>query len=211
MAEADANLTPRAAAVGTHLGLVGLSFVVSMGVLSGVGLMPGEAIECGVIGTLFIHGAAAVGALVPRRATVASCVILFGVPFLPAGCEMGSGVHRAYQRRYVLPADRFRDHLASAVPPSVTGLRFVPLAESRRPDLMFRFDIAPADLDDILAQRGFKRVSPGELPRQDDLFRDPGYLPLGGDDQTFQAQDKWGTVMVIKTNAAHTHAIFRRG
>lgn len=211
MAEADANLTPRVKAVGTHLGLVGLSFVVSIMVLSGVGLMPGEAIECGVIGMLLIHGAAAVGALFPRRATAASCVVIFCVPFLPAGCEMGFSVRRAYHRRYVLPADRFRDHLASAVPPSVTNLRFVPLSESKLPDLMFRFDIAPADLDDILAERGFKRVSPGELPRQNDLFRDPGYLPLGGDDQTFQGQDKWGTVMVIKTNGTHTHAIFRRG
>ena len=211
MAEAEANPAPRARAVGIHLGLVGLSFVLSLAALSGVGLMPGEAIECAAIGMLLIHGASAVVALLPRRATLASGVIIFCVPFLPAGCEMTARVRESYRMRYVLPGDRFRDHLASPVPASVANLRFVPLSESRRPDLMFRFDIAPADLDDILARRGFKRVSPAELLRHDDLFRDPAYLPLGEGDQLFQAQDQWGTVMVIKTNGAHTHAIFRRG
>ncbi|MBX9627851.1 MAG: hypothetical protein K2X82_28895 [Gemmataceae bacterium] len=181
-----------------------MSFVLSLAVLSGIGLVPGEVIECAAIGTLIIHGAAAIVALYPRRATRVSCLIIFCVPFLPAGCEMVFRARRAYEWRYVLPADRFRDNLASPVPASVSNLRFVPLDESKRPDLMLRFDIAPADLDEILARQGFRRVSLDELLRHDDLFRDPSYLPIDGDDELFQARVAWGTVAVIKDQpAAH--------
>ncbi len=211
MSGSNATSPRRAKAIGLHLGLVGLSFVLSIGILRDVGLVDGEVIECMFIGTLITHGAAAFVALFLRRVTWASCIMILGIPFLPAGDELMSRVRGSYRMRHVLPGDRFQDHLSSPVPVSVTNLRFVPLSQSRRPDLIFQFDIATADMDEILVQRGFKRVSPDQLLRHDDLFRDPAYLSLGADDQLFQAKDMGGTVMVIKTNAARTHAVFRRG
>jgi hypothetical protein len=206
----NATTPSRANAICLHVGLVALSFVLSIGILSGVGLMRGEALDCLAIGTLVIHGAATVVALFLRRATLASCAMIFGIAFLPAGCEVIARVRQSYRMRYVLPGDRFRDHLASPVPASVSGLRFVPLEEQIRPDLMFRFDIAPDDLDALIAKLALKRVEPDSLWNPRDFFRHPHYFPLEGPYHLFQGTDRYGEVLTIKTNAEHSHAIFRK-
>jgi hypothetical protein len=208
--ESNATTPRRANAICLHVGLVGLSFVLSIGILSGVGLMPGEALDCLAIGTLVIHGAAIVVALFLRRATLVSCAMIFGIAFFPAACAVMAGMRQSYRMQYVLPGDRFRDHLASPVPASVSDLRFVPLEEQIRPHLMFRFDIAADDLDALIAKLALKRVEPESLLNPLDFFRYPHYLPLEGPYHVFQGADHYGEVLTIKTNAEHSHAIFRK-
>ena len=48
--------------------------------------------------------------------------------------------------------DRFRDNLVTPIPASVSDLQFVPLQEEHETHLMFRFAIAPEDLDTIISE-----------------------------------------------------------
>jgi hypothetical protein len=75
---------------------------------------------------------------------------------------------------------------------------------------MFRFDIAPNDLDDILNRLKMERVDPMAMLNPKDFFQHPYYLPLDGKDfHLYQGKDQYGRVLTIKTNEFHTHAIFR--
>lgn len=199
----------RRASAGVHLAVVGVSFVLSFLIFQGVGLMPGEAIECMALGLLVTHLAAAITGVFVRRVTVWSCLILFAFAFFPAGWEGVNRVRKAAHLHYQAPYDRFRDHLASPVPESVSGLHFVPLEDAIHPDLMFRFDIAPADLDAIIQRLNLKRGTADQLLNPQDFFHFPYYLPLGDDFHLFQGTGRYEEVLTIKTNDSHTRAVFR--
>ena len=211
MSEPQTNTTStRGQAVFAHLAVVALSFFVSLMLMRRVGLMPGEALDCLAAGFLLVHGLAAFVAILLRRVTVLSCFAVFAAAFLPCGGCLGIEQTRdAIQHRYYYPYDRFRDNLGP-VPGSVTNLRFVTMEEGIRPDLMFQFDIAPADLDAILEQKQLKRVDPAAMLNPKDFFQYPYYMPIGGDFHLFQGTGEYGNVLTIKTNETHSHAIFRK-
>jgi hypothetical protein len=72
------------------------------------------------------------------------------LPYLVAAVVLLALLGILLWRRFAAIAS-FRDNLCSPIPTSVSNLRFVPLEEQihPHPDLMFRFDIDPADLDAI--------------------------------------------------------------
>src|SRR5262245_49196182 len=163
-------------AVAIHLCLVVVSFVITLSLAKGVPLMPGEALEFMACVVLVFHAVAAVVGFVFRKVSVLSCAVVFGLAFLPGGCEGVSQVRRAYNMAYVLPFDRFQDHLGP-VPASVNNLHFVPLEESITPNLMFQFDIAASDLDDKLKQLNMSRVDPNAMRNPKDFFQHSFYMP----------------------------------
>jgi hypothetical protein len=159
---------------------------------------------------LLAHLAAASVGVLLRRATVWSGLGLFALAFFPAGLEATAQLRNAAYLRNQAPYDRFRDYLASPVPASVSNLRFVPLEEQIRPDLMLRFDIAPEHLDSIIASLRLRRVTPDELLNPKDFFRLPYYLPIDGEYHLFQGEDEYGSVLTVKANVAHSHTVFRK-
>ena len=193
-----------------HLVLVGLSFVISFMLLRRVGLMPGEVLECMAFGFLLFYAVAAVVALLIPRASILSCCIVFALAFLPTGGCLGlQEIRKEINHRYYLPYDRFADHLASPVPKSVSNLRFVSMEEGVGTDLMFQFDIDPADLDFIMKNLNMKQVDPNNMLNPKDFFQYPYYMPIEGGYHLFQGKDKYEEVLTIKTNESHSHAVFR--
>jgi len=197
-------------AAGIHLALVGLSFVISFMLLRRVGLMPGEVLDCmGFVCLLFYAVAAVIAALI-RRVSILSCIIVFAVTFLPTGGCLGvQEIWKEINYRYYLPFDRFRDNLASPVPKSVSNLCFVSLEDGVSTDLMFQFDIDPADLEAIMNRLEMKQVDPKNMLNPKDFFQYPYYMPVDGGYHVFQGKDKFDEVLTIKTNESHSHAIFQ--
>ena len=211
MNEATANTASTwAKAAGIHLIVVALSFVLSFMLLRRVGLMPGEVLECMAIGFLLFYAVVAFVATLIRKASVPSCIIVFAIAFIPGGCLGIGEIQKGIQYRYYLPYDRFRDNLLSPVPKSVANLRFVSWEEGISSNLMFQFDIDPADLDAILMNLNMKRVERANMRNPKDFFQHSFYMPIEGDYHLFQGADKYDDVLTIKTNESHTHAIFRK-
>jgi hypothetical protein len=77
-------------------------------------------------------------------------------------------------------------------------------------DLMFEFDIDPADLDVILKDLKMERVDPNNMLNPKDFFQYYYYMSIKGNWCVFQAKDKFDEVLTIKTNETRSHAIFRR-
>ncbi len=198
-------------AAGAHLAVVGLSFVLSFMLLRRVGLMPGEVLDCMAFGFLLFYAVAAVAALLIRRVSILSCSIVFALAFLPTGGCLGvQETRKEINYRYYLPFDRFRDNLATPVPKSVSNLRFVSMEEGVSTDLMFQFDIDPADVEAILKWRKLERVDPKNMLNPKDFFQYAYYMPVEGGYHVFQGKDKFDDVLTIKTNESHSHAIFRK-
>jgi hypothetical protein len=198
-------------AVRVHLGIVGLSFVLSFLLLPVI--VPfdpeGAGMAAAIIGGLLCHGTAAIFCLCIPRASIGSCALVFCIAFLFRGCLSVEAIKHAIHLRYYAVYDRYRDHLASPVPMSVSNLRFVSLEEQITPELMFRFDIDPADLDAILKRLKMERVNPKSMLNPKDFFQYPYYMPLDGKYHVFQGKDEVDRVLTIKTNESHTHVIFR--
>jgi hypothetical protein len=201
----------RGRAVGVHLLVVGLSFGLSFAILPHI--VPfdpeGAAIIAAVFGVLLGHAVALVVGLLIPKTSLTSCAVVFCIAFFFTGCFGVEAIQKWTYLRYQAPYDRFRDHLASPVPDSVSNLRFVPMEEQISPELMFRFDIAPKDLDSILKRLKMKRVDPNKMLNPKDFFQYPYYLPLDGTCHVFQGKDQNEDVLTIKTNESHIHAIFR--
>ncbi len=196
-------------AAGTHLAIVGLSLFLSLLVIQRVGLMPGEAIDGMVCGFLIFHGLAALVGTVIRKVSLLSCILVFSIAFFPGGAVSVQLIHEAIYLKFHAPYDRFRDHLASPVPDSVSNLHFVPLDEQIHPDLMLEFDIAPKDMDAILESLNLKQVDPAKMLNPKDFFQHLFYMPVEGVYHVFQGTDEFGEVLTIKTNELHSHAVFR--
>jgi hypothetical protein len=108
------------------------------------------------------------------------------------------------------PSDRFRDHLAKAIPASVGRLAFVPYEERQgETALMLRFNIAPADLERLISDDGFVRVQPGNLHNVNDTFNDPAYLKIGNADEFYQRAAGHDEVDTLRVNKEHTAVVFR--
>jgi hypothetical protein len=201
-------------AVSVHLPLVALSFLISLPLTLGIeGIVflenPGGFLVCIAAYLIVIHVIAAVVGLLFHKASLFSCVTVFAISFLPCGgCLAVEKIQNTIKHSNA-PYDRFRENLVTPVPASVSNLRFVPLDEQIRPDLAFRFDIAPEDLDAILTKLNMKQVDPTNMLNPSDYFQYPFYLPMVGPYQVFQGTDKYGQVLTIKTNELHSHAIFR--
>jgi hypothetical protein len=202
----------RGKAASTHLAVVGLSFLLSFVVVpSFVPFDPeGAAGVAAALAVLVGHAVAlAVGLLIPKR-SIASCALVFCIAFFFTA-YFGVGAYNRWRyHKYHAPYDRFRDYLASPVPQSVSNLRFVPFEDSITPDLMFQFDIDPADMDAILKNLKLEQVDPHKMLNPKDFFQYPYYLPIEGGYHFFQGKDKSGNVLTIKTNELHSHAIFRQ-
>lgn len=199
-----------AKAVGVHLAVVGLSFFLSFMVLRWIDPFPGQAIDAMVFGVLFTHVVAAIVGLFIPKASKVSCVIVFAIAFFSTGCFGLDAIQKARYLRYYAAYDRFQDHLASPVPKSVVNLRFVSLEEGISTDLMFQFDIDPADMDAILKNLQMEKVDPDKMLNPKDFFQYPYYMPIAGGYHVFQGKDKFDEVLTIKTNESHSHAIFRK-
>jgi hypothetical protein len=211
MTEAKGNAASTwARAAGVHLAVVGTSFVLSFVVLQGIDPFPGEAIDAMAFCVLLTHALAAVVGLLVPNASKLSCAVVFAIAFFSTGCLGIGRIKGAVYLRYYAPYDRFRDHLASPVPKSVSNLRFLSLEEQIRPDLMFEFDIDPSDMDAILRGMKLERVDPGNMLNPKDFFQHPYYMPVAGTFHVFQGRDGYDDVLTIKTNESHSHAIFRR-
>ena len=200
-------------AVGVHLGIVGLSFVFSILLLPQI--VPfdpeGAGAMAAVFGVLLGHGVAAVVSLLWPKISIKSCGIVFCIAFFFTGCFSVEAIQRWRYLHYQAAYDRFRDHVASPIPKSVSNLRFVGLEDGISTDLMFRFDIAPEDLDAILTNLRMARVDPKTLPNPKDFFQHPYYLPIDDEDfELYQGKDRHEEMLTIKTNKSHTHAIFRK-
>ena len=211
MTEAQGSMgSTWAKAAGFHLCAVGLSFVLSFMVLLWIDPFPGQVIDAMVFGVLLTHVVAViVGLLIPKVSKV-SCVIVFGIAFSSTGCFGVEAIQKRLYLRYYAAYDRFQDNLASPVPKSVSNLRFIWSGESIHPDLMFQFDIDPADMDAILKTLKLERVVPNRMLNPKDFFQYPYYIPIEGKYHLFQGKDKFDEVLTIKTNESHSHAIFRK-
>ena len=213
MVETGENkLLLRGKAVGVHLGVICLSFVISFMLLPLI--IPfdieGTGITAAVYMVLFGHAVALVVGLFFSRASVKSCAIVFGVAFLFTAWMSVDAIQEWRYLRYQAVYDRFQDTLASPVPKSVSNLRFVSLEEGIVTDLMFEFDIDPADMDAILARLKLERVDHKNMLNPKDFFQHAYYMPVDGDYQVFQGKDKFDEVLTIKTNGSHTHSVFRK-
>jgi hypothetical protein len=199
----------RVFAIVVHGVLVFLCLVATLAIYQNTPLMPGEALDCIAACTLVFLGAAFIAGCCFRRVSLLSCAIVLGIAFLPGALELLAQHHRAYQTTYVLPGDRFRDHLGPTIPPSVKNLRFVPLDDRITTDLILQFDIDRADLEALFDRLGAKHVEPEELPNPDDFFRHSFYLPVGGPFELYQVRIPKSVMITFKTNASRTHAICR--
>jgi hypothetical protein len=200
-------------AVGPHLGIVALSFVVSILMLPQI--IPfdpeGAGAMAAVVGVLLGHGVAAVVSLLWPKISITSCGVVFCIAFFFTGCFLVEAIQRWRYLHYQAPYDRFRDYVASPIPAGVKNLEFMSLEEQISPDLMLRFDVAPEDLDNIISNLKMKRVELKSLPNPKDFFRYPYYLPLDGDDfEIYQGKDHNDEVLTLKMNKSHTRAIFRK-
>jgi hypothetical protein len=138
-----------------------------------------------------------------------SALLIGLICLLPAGFFAGFAIEDHIYVRHYAVYDRFRDNLANPVPKSVTNLRFNTLKEAINPDASFRFNIAPADLEEIIRQRGLKLVQPDALKCPADYFKFPYYLPLRGPFNLYQGTDSADNVLTLKVNEARDQVVFR--
>lgn len=163
---------------------------------------------------LFHLMAFAVGfALPPQK--IFSNLALLCIALLPVGYLLTASAKRASYHEHVAVYDRFRDNLLDPIPSSVTALEFIDLDESKETHLMFRFQIDPDDLDQIIKSRGFKRITSDQFRCPIDRFRDPSYLPMKSS-ATFHTIEEggysepgWGEGYTLKVNATKDSVIFR--
>jgi hypothetical protein len=201
-------------AIGVHLTIVTISFVLWLVVLRfgskfrSVAQFEGPVLPV-MGGVVLSHVLAGIVGLLLPKLTKVSWALVLSIALVIPGCYVISNIHSRASFR-ALVYDRFRDNLQSPIPASVSNLRFVPLEEQVRPDLMFRFDIDPADLDAILERLKLARIDPKSMLNPKDFFQHPYYMPLEGEYRLFQGKDKFGEVLTIKTNESHSHAIYRR-
>ena len=211
MTEAKGRMvSTRAETVGVHLAVIGLSLFLSLIVLRWIDPFPGQAIDAMVFSVLFTHIVATIVALLIPNMSKVTCVIVFAIAFSCTGCFGLDALQKARYLRYYAAYDRFQDHLASPVPKSVSNLSFVSVEEGISADLMFQFDIDPADMDAILKSLQLEKVDPAKMLNPKDFFQYPYYMPIVGGYHVFQGKDKFGEVLTIKTNESHSHAIFRK-
>lgn len=209
----NSNWSAWGRAVGLHLGIVASSFVVSFLLLPQV--IPfdpeGAGAMAAAFGVLLGHGVAAVTTLLWPKINFKSCCVVFCIAFFFTGCFSVEAIQRWTHLHYQAPYDRFRDHVASPIPASVKNLKFIPLEEQISTDLMLRFDVAPEDFDNIVANSKMKVVEPKSLPNPTDFFQHRYYLPIDdGDFELYQGKDHHDEVLTIKTNKSHTHVVFRK-
>jgi hypothetical protein len=145
-------------------------------------------------------------------------VLVTSVAMFPAILFSLQQIRDAWYRRYEAVYDRFRDNLVTPIPLSVSELHFVPLQEEHETHLMFRFTIAPEDLDRIIRSRHFVQIDRTQFRRPHDLFTHSEYLPLA-EPATFYVlndiaagyPDKGiGEGYTLKVSADRRHVIFRR-
>jgi len=108
------------------------------------------------------------------------------------------------------PSDRFRDYVSNPIPASVTSLKFVEMVDTVDPVLVLRFNISPADLDRLIRDEGYVRVSPGTLRNPTDRFNAANYLRLGSDDELYQHGNQDGDEFTLRVNKEHSAAFFRQ-
>jgi hypothetical protein len=148
-----------------------------------------------------------------KRIAIVLCIAMF--PALLYSVDMARD---AWYLRFAAVYDRFRDELANPIPGSVSNLEFVPLEEAHELHLMFRFTIAPEELDGIIHAKGFRRIEAAEFRRPDDLFTHPQYLPLPGpvtfyiinDIQAGYADKGIGEGYTLKVSGDRRQVVFRR-
>jgi hypothetical protein len=186
---------------------IGMNFVIAVVVGASV------ASEIIIIGSVMILVASLVGLLlglfIPTTGKCGKCG-LASLCLAPAILIAYVNIRERWEDHNTLPIARFRDHLADPVPSSVLNLRFVPLKDKRDDtSLMLRFDIAPHDMDSIIAKKVFLRTPPTGLYNRADAFRDAQYLRLGDQDELYQAKGKLDGLCTLRINQQHTSAIFR--
>ncbi len=169
-------------AVLAHLGIVGLSFLLSVLIVPRIVPFDPEGMFAvyAVFAVLFGHAVAAVVSLFIRRTNIWSCGIVFVVAFFFTGCFSVNAMQDWAYLRYQAAYDRFRDNLASPIPRSVSNLRLVSLKEQIRPDLMLEFNIDPADMDAILKTRKLEQVDPNNMLNPKDFLLSTRFFSLVG-------------------------------
>jgi hypothetical protein len=204
-------ITQRTTAISGHLAVLAVSFVLSLAVFSGSRLMNpgGKALDAAFIAILFTHAVALAICLFVPRITKLSSVVIFLIAFSFSGCLLVDRIRDWHYLRFQAPYDRFRDWIVPTIPKSVVNLRFVGMDEGVRLDPMLQFDIDPADLELLLQDLKLKRVSLDELLDPKDLFKRSYYMTMAGNCEMYQGRGKYENVLTIKTNKAHSHAIFR--
>ena len=193
-----------------HIRVIAVCFVASF-VITGMscpfaGPSTGDALFFMLGIVLAGHVVVTLGSLlVPKFSWVSAAVIalLCLTPSLFfAGYAIKEEIHF---RRYAV-LDRFREKLADPIPESVKGLRFTTLEEKINPDLGFCFDIAAADLREIIASKGLQPTRPEDLRCPRDFFKYPYYLPVHGKYVLYQGSDEYGSVLTLKVNKPQTQA-----
>jgi hypothetical protein len=170
----------------------------------------GAGADAAVFGLLVGNSVAAVTALNLRKATKATCLLVFCLGFFVPTLSVFDAVRRWAYHKYQAPYDRFSDSFISPIPASVAKVRFVPQEESIRSGLFLQFDIAPDDLDVILSKFNLQRVDGDKFLNPDDFLRHWYYLPIPGEYEIFQGKDGRQNIVTIKTNKTHSHAIVRK-
>jgi hypothetical protein len=145
-------------------------------------------------------------------------VLVTSIAMFPASFFSLQQSRDAWYIRHEAVYDRFRDNLVTPIPASVSDLHFVPLEEEHETHLMFRFTIAPEDLNRIIRSRHFVEIDRTQFRRPDDLFTHADYLPLTEPATLYVLNDiaagypdkGIGEGYTLKVSADRRHVIFRR-
>jgi hypothetical protein len=145
-----------------------------------------------------------------RVKTWRAIICLCGIALLPPiSCELIK-LHDAWYLHFQAASDRFRNNLIDPIPKSVSHLEIVPLQEAFVSDLIFRFEIAPDDLDKIIRFKGFRKIGVNEFARKDDLFTYQKYLPLSEPTSFYIHEDDYkNNIDILKVSSDGKKVIFR--
>jgi hypothetical protein len=160
-------------------------------------------------GLIISHLIAFGAGFILRAKTWRTIICLCGIALLPPiSCELIK-IHDAWYLHFQAASDRFRDNLADPIPKSVSHLEIVPLKEAFVSDLIFRFEIAPDDLDKIVRVKGFRKIGANEFARKDDLFTFQKYLPLSEPASFYIREDDDENIDMLKVSSDRKKVIFR--
>ena len=193
------------------IGTLILSLLAMPFVLWFAGMGQGILIGMYFVGLIISHLIALGIGFILRVKTWRTIVYLCGIALLPPISFGAIKLHDALYLRFQGDSDLFRDKLADPIPKSVSHLEDVPLQEAFVPDLIFRFDIAPDDLDKIIRVKGFIKIRANEFARKDNLFTFQKYLPLSEPTSFYiRRDDYYGNVDILKVSSDRRKVIFRQ-
>ena len=187
-----------------------LSLVAAPAVLWFAGMGTGILLFTYFLSLVIAHIAALGIGFFIRLKTAKMIALLCGIACLPLISFGLIKLHDAWYVHFQAVYDRFRDDLVNPVPSSIAHLEFVQMQEEFENHLMFRFEIAPGDLDKIIHDKVFRKIGTDEFRRKDDLFTHQRYLPLPEPTSFYVREDSYGNGYTLKVSSDRRKVIFRK-